>query len=260
MTQNQGLAVGVVGTLAVTLGLIGFARAETPEKPTVEPKADQLLKQMSDFLAKQQAFSVGTEHGTEVVLKTGQKLDLVANSNVVIQRPNRLRTDRSGEIADLSFYYDGKEITLYGRKMNMYATAEAPHALDAAIDFARQQLDLEAPAADLLYSNPYKVLMEDVVSGSYIGEAVIDGKQCHHLAFRGNETDWQIWIEDGARPLPLRFVIVSKKVTGAPEFTVTLKNWNLNPTINPDLFTFTPPPKAERIEFVRLGQIKQTRR
>jgi hypothetical protein len=216
----------------------------------VDPKADEVLRRMSDFLSGQQTFSFAAEHATEVVLQSGQKLEFLADSNVTVQRPNHLRSDRRGEKANVSLYYDGKSVTLYGHGMNMYATAAAPPTLDAAIDFTRKQLNLEAPAADLLYADPYRVLMEDVVASTYVGEAVVDGVKCHHLAFRGNETDWQIWVEDGARPVPRRYVIVTKKVTGAPEFQVELREWNLSPQVTPGMFVFTPPPKSERIDFV----------
>lgn len=228
--------------------------------PAVDPKAADLLRRMSDFLAAQKTFSVSAEHDTEVVTDSGQKLDFVADSTLTVQRPNKLRSDRLGEAAQLSFYYDGKAVTLYGHRMNLYATAPAPATLDETIDFARQNLDLDAPAADLLYTKPYDVLMEDVVSGKYITTAVIDGKTCHHLAFRGHETDWQIWIEDGARPLPHRFIISSKKVNGSPDYTVELTKWDLNPKISADLFTFAPPPKAQRIEFAGLKAQKESRR
>jgi hypothetical protein len=272
MRRSQSRKVGAVGAIAVALGIVGAAVAQAPAPPptpparkapaapaaAVEPKASQTLKRMSDFLGSQQAFSLSTEHMTQVVDQSGQKLDFVADSTLVVQRPNKLRSDRVGEGMDLSLYYDGSALTLYGRRMNTYATADAPATLDETIDFARQELELEAPAADLLYGKPYDVLMEDVVSGTYVGQTTLDGKKCHHLAFRGNETDWQIWIEDGARPVPLRFVIVSKKVAGAPEFAVSLKSWNFRPRITPELFTFTPPPNAEQIDFFRHGVGEKT--
>lgn len=268
MTKRQSWTLRVAAVLAVALGIVGSTEAQAPAPPAkkaepapeIEPKADATLKRMSDFLASQQAFSLSTESVTQVVLESGQKLDFVADSSVTVQRPNKMRTDRKGQVADLSLYYDGKALTLFGRRMNYYATTQAPPKLDEAIDFARAELDIEAPAADLLYENPYEMLMEDVVSGKYVGLSDIDGKKCHHLAFRGNETDWQIWIEDGPRPLPRKFVIVSKKVEGAPQFEVTIGNWNLAPKISPAMFTFVPPPKAERIDFVRHGKQKQTRR
>ncbi|HXU83226.1 MAG TPA: DUF2092 domain-containing protein [Polyangia bacterium] len=264
MTRRKRWAV--IGGAAAVLGVASLAVARQQETapgavppaaggkaaaaPRVDPKANELLKRMSDYLSGLQTFSFVAEHATEVVLQSGEKLEFLADSNVMVQRPNHLRSDRRGEKANVSLYYDGKSVTIYGHRMNMYAMAAAPPTLDAAIDFTRKQLNVEAPAADLLYAAPYPILMEDVVSGTYVGEAVVDGAKCHHLAFRGNETDWQVWIEDGARPLPRRYVIVSKKVVGTPEFQVELRAWNLSPQVTPEMFVFRPPPGSERIDFV----------
>jgi hypothetical protein len=236
------------------------APAQPQEAPKIDPKAERILKGMCDYLAAQKTFSVEAGHVLQAVLKSGEKLDFVADSDLTVQRPNKLRSDRLGEIAHVSFYYDGKDMTIFGRKVNMYATTPAPPTLDEAIDFARQKLDIDAPAADLLYAKPYDTLMEDVVSSQYVSEATIDGQKCHHLAFRGNETDWQIWVADGPQPLPLRYTIVTKKVAGEPQFTVTLAKWNTNPHIVADTFTFTPPKGAERIDFLRNPAPKHTER
>ncbi|WP_164018574.1 DUF2092 domain-containing protein [Pyxidicoccus trucidator] len=224
--------------------------AERAQKPVVDPKARALVEKMSDFLAGQQRFSVQTDGSMEVVLKTGEKIEYDFSSTVRLQRPDKLRSDRRGEVADVEFYYDGRTFTLFGKKTRYYATTEAPPKLDDAIDAAREKLGLEAPGADLLYSNPAKILMEDVVSGSNLGSSFVRGVPCQHLAFRGNETDWQLWIEDGPVPVPRKLLIVSKKVEGLPEFVVELSEWDFSPRFNDSVFRFTRPDGAERIDFL----------
>ena len=81
------------------------------------------------------------------------------------------------------------------------------------------------PGADLLLSNSYDELMANVIDSKHIGQGVVDGVECEHLAFRGPETDWQIWIETGAKPVPRKYVITSKTVTGAPQYTLTIRDW-----------------------------------
>src|SRR5438270_319657 len=129
------------------------------------------------------------------------------------------------------------------------ATGAAPATLDETIDFVREKFDIDAPGADLLYSNPYAILTEDAVSGTYINQDDVDGTSCHHLAVRGNETDWEIWIEEGARPLPHKFAIVSKKVTELPEFDVRLYDWQLDAVLPDSTFTFTPTKGQQQVDF-----------
>jgi hypothetical protein len=71
------------------------------------------------------------------------------------------------------------------------------------------------------------------------------------LAFRGNEVDWQIWIQEGSKPLPKKFIITSKWLTGAPQFTVVAKKWDLSPKLTEDFFTFVPPQDGQKIDFIR---------
>jgi hypothetical protein len=227
--------------------------------PNVDPKADELLHKMSNELATMKAFSVETKQVMEVVTKEGEMLQGIAESTVHLQRPNKLVTDRVGPMGGGKVYYDGKTLTVFGKRDNMYATSPAPPTLDAAIDFARDKLSIDAPAADLLNSNPYAVLTDDVVSGRYVGEEPIGDRMCHHLAYRGNETDFQIWVEDGPHALPCRFVITSKKVQGSPTYQVSLSDWKPE-NLAPDAFTFTPPPDATKISFVTLGEQKKGKR
>ena len=49
--------------------------------------------------------------------------------------------------------------------------------------------------------------------------------ECDHLAFRAKETDWQIWIAQGQNPYPCRYVITSKGVDQAPQFTLEIRDW-----------------------------------
>jgi hypothetical protein len=209
---------------------------------------------MSDYLAGLEQFSVQTENTLEVVLRSGEKIQYVNPVNISIRRPDKLRADRKGDIVNQEFYYDGKTFTLYMNDVNYYATVEAAPTIEETIDFARESLDVYAPGGDLIYQNAYDVLTEDVVSGFYVGLSVIDGVKCHHLAFRGNEVDWQIWVEDGDKPLPKKFIITSKWMTGAPQFTLSVKSWNVSPKLTEDMFTFVPPKGAQKIDFIRLSR------
>jgi hypothetical protein len=241
----------IMAMAALTVG-VGFSTYSQGQSAEIEPKADQLLRKMSDYLGGLQQFSFQTENNVEIVLRSGEKIQYDNPAEVLIRRPNKLRADRKGDLVDQEFYYDGKTLTLYHKEGNYYATVAAPSTLDETIDFAREVLDVQAPGGDLIYKNAYNILTEDVISGFYVGLSVVGGIKCHHLAFRGNEVDWQIWIEEGEKPMPKKFIVTSKWMTGAPQFTVMIKSWNLSPKVTEDLFTFLPPKDAQKIEFVRL--------
>jgi len=240
-----------VVALAV-LVLAGWPQLGHAQPTGVEPQAEKLLRRMSDYLAGRQQFTLKAESTLEAVLTSGQKLQYDSPATLMLSRPNKLRAHRKGDLANQEFFYDGKSLTLYNPRENLYATTAAPATVDEMLDFAREKLDIIAPAAELLYKNAAEKMLKEASSGFVVGQSIIGSVKCTHLAFRGAEVDWQIWIEDGSRPLPRKFMLTSKQVSGAPQFTVLIRNWDLTAKLTDQEFTFTPPKGAKKIEFLML--------
>jgi len=242
--------------LLLLLGLVAspaFAGTSTsPGAPPIDPEADRELRKMSDYLASLRSFRVDAQATDEMVTKDGQKLQFVADSRISVRRPDRLRSDRLGAFADTIIRYDGDKFSVYGKRTGYYATAPAPNTLDAAIDTAHAKYGIDSPASDLWVSRPYAELTGDVKKGRYVGLEPIQGVNCHHLAFQGTDVDWQIWIEDGPRPVPRRYVVSTKDQPTKPEYTVALSDWQPNPTLDDSLFMFVPPAGSQRIELMPL--------
>jgi hypothetical protein len=224
--------------------------AEAPKKakaPDIEPKAGEALQQMCDYLKNLQQFSVQTEITEDVLLTTGQKIQLGKTVEASVRRPDRMRADSQGDAENRQMLYDGKSITLMDRSKNVYSTINAPPEIDAALNHAIQAFNLRAPLADLIYTEAYKNLTSGVISGFYAGLHKVQGVPCHHLAFRQKDIDWQIWIENGPTPLPRKFLITDKKAKGL-QFTALFSKWNTSPQLEEGLFNFVPPEKAEKID------------
>jgi hypothetical protein len=228
----------------------GFALAAHAQPAGIDPEARRLLKASTDFLAKQQRFSADTRITLEIVLKSGQKIEFNHTARQSVQRPNKLRAERTGDLVNQVFVYDGKSLTLYNPQDKVYAQVAAPDTLDGMLDFARTKLDIVAPASDLLYKDAYDILMDGVTDGLVVGKAVIEGVRCEHLAFRAPHVDLQVWVQEGSQPLPRRFVITTRDLPNAPQFAVTITRWNLKPEFGAQTFSFTPPAGAKRVEFL----------
>ncbi|MCK5139892.1 MAG: DUF2092 domain-containing protein, partial [Thermodesulfovibrionia bacterium] len=56
--------------------------------------------------------------------------------------------------------------------------------------------------------------------------------------------------ENSETPLPRKLIISEKWITGGPQFTALLSDWNLSAQLKDNLFTFVPPEKAKKIEFL----------
>lgn len=228
----------------------GFSVVVQAQPAGISAEAKQLLKSSTDFLASQEHFSADTRNTLEIVLKSGQKIELNHTARQSVQRPNKLRAERTGDLVDQVFIYDGKSLTLYNPQDNIYSQVAAPDTLDGMLDFARTELDIVAPAGDIIAEKAYEILMNEVTDGFVVGKAVIEGVRCDHLAFRAPLVDLQIWIQEGEQPLPRRFVITTRDVVNAPQFAVTVTRWNLEPTFDAQTFGFTPPADATKVDFL----------
>jgi hypothetical protein len=232
------------------IAIVSVSAAVRAQPTGIAPEAQRLLKASTDFLASQKQFSADTRNTLEVVLKSGQKVEFNHTARLSVQRPNKLRAERTGDLVDQVFVYDGKSLTLHNPKDKAYAQMAAPDTLEAMLEFARTKLDIVAPAGDLLNKNAYAILMDGVTDGFVVGKAVIEGVRCDHLAFRAPHVDLQIWVREGAQPLPCKLVITTRDLPNAPQFAVTVSKWNLKPTFDKQTFSFTPPTGAKKVDFL----------
>lgn len=222
------------------------------EAPDIEPKAAEILRQMSESLKAVKQFTFHADASVDQVMDTGQKLMYTATIDVAVRRPDRFHVDLDGERRDLSFWYDGKNLTLLGKKLNYYAVAQVPGETDAALDHMANRLGFTPPLSDMLISDPYPAMTAAVDFGYYVGLTEIFGVRCHHLAFVQENIDWQIWIEDTKRMMPKMVVITYKQVESSPQYTAVLSDWNLSARLKDELFTFVAPEGADQIEFLTL--------
>jgi hypothetical protein len=218
-------------------------------KPKIEPRADEILKKACTCLAGLKQFGLKVEETFDQMSEAGQKLQFTNRRKVLVHRPGQLMADSEGDTTKQLFYYNGKTITLFDPAAKTYATLEAPATLDGMFDFLNENLGFSIPTADLIYSDPYKVLTERVEEGYYVGEHWVGDKKCHHLAFRQRGMDWQLWVDAGDKPLPLKFLITYLRLPGEPQFATVL-TWDESAKLAEETFAFKPPADAKKIEFV----------
>ena len=107
----------------------------------------------------------------------------------------------------------------------------------------------------MLLTDPYPGLMTDVTKSTYLGTAHVNGIECHHLALRATHVDSQIWVQTGKTPLPMKHIITSKWVTGAPQHVVRYRNWNTKPKIDAKIFKFVAAKGAKKLDSVPVNEL-----
>ena len=214
----------------------------------VQPKADEGLRQMSKHLAGVRQFSFQVYDMVDELLDSGQKIQLSSTRRIAVRRPDRVSAETVGDLLNERVRYDGSTLTVLDIQQNVYSAIQVPDNIDEALDYVAQRYGLTMPLADLLVSDPYEDVIGGVQFGQYIGLHDVQGVKCHHLAFRQEGLDWQIWVEDGARPLPRKLVITYKAAPGQPQYVAFLGEWNLSPQLPDSAFTLEIPEGVERID------------
>ena len=243
----------------VQVAVMGLALTAVPIGSTAQAEDDagKILKAMSDYVGKQKSISVAFDTDIEVITPEIQKIQFASSGTVLMNRPDKLHATRTGGYADVELVFDGKTVSVLGKNMNAYVQADAPGTVDQLVDLLRNKYSIDMPGADLFLSNSYDEMMDGVLDAKHIGQGVIEGVECEHLAFRTLDTDWQIWIETGDHPIPRKYVITSKSTAAAPQYTITIRDWKTDTQASADAFTFKPPANAKKGDFAALSDIDE---
>ncbi len=215
--------------------------------------AAKVLKAMSDYVASQKNISLTFDTDIEVITSDLQKIQFASSGQMLLSRPDKVRASRIGGYADVELVYDGRTLSLLGKNLNAYAQISSTGSIDQLVSRSRNEFGAAIPGADFLLSNSYDELTKDVTDAKHIGRGVIDGIECDHLAFRNHEVDWQLWVEVGGRPIPRKYVITSKTETGAPQYTLRIKDWKTDVQVPAGAFAFEPPAGAKKVAFPSLS-------
>ena len=228
-------------TTVLMLSISGAAyAADSDSSSLLDPQAAALLKKMSDYMAGLKSFTADAYVFDEQIMGDGFKLSVLGAGVLKVQRPNKfyIAYKDMGRVREA--FFDGNSIIVHAKGTGMFIKAPVTDGADVngALDIIAEKTEAELPARDLISTDAYTPLMEPVEESAYLGADEIAGVTCRQLAFRTDEVDWQLWIEEGKRPLPCRYTITSKWVYAAPQHTVTFTNWKVNPKLSAKEFKF----------------------
>ena len=253
--RRSGPAVGwcafaMALVLATLLSVMPSAQAQDQD-------ATKILKAMTDYVASQKVISATYDSDIEVITNNLQKIQFASSGQMLLSRPDKARVSRLGGYVDAELVFDGKTLSVLGKNLNAYAQTDATGSIDQLVARLRDEFGVPIPGADLLLSGAYDEMMKDVLDAKHIGRGVIDGVECDHLAFRNDDVDWQIWIQLGSRPIPRKYVITNKAVTGAPQYTLRIKEWKTDVQVPANAFAFKPPADVKKVDIGALSGIDE---
>ena len=220
-------------------------------KPVLEPKAIELLKASCARLAAAHTMTFTAEVTYESPSRMGFPLAYTTKSEVVMQRPNKLRVITLGDGPASEFYYDGKIIMAYAPAEDLVAIADAPPTLDETMEVAYHIGAIYFPFDDVIVSDPYKDISDDLRMAFYIGQSnVVGGTTTDMVAYDTGGVFVEIWIgAEDKLPRMLRAIFADdpQKLRHRLE----LSNWHIDSNVSADFFTSEKATNAKHIKFAR---------
>ena len=222
-------------------------RADAKPAPKIDPAAVSALDRMGAFLRGLHSFAVDAEVTTDDVLPNGQKVKYQGLAELKVRRPDRLRAEINGDRRKQTMFYDGASFTVHDLDTNYFASFKAPPTLKELAEVAETKYGIDLPLADLFAwgSGQSDAMVKSAVD---LGPSTVKGTPCRHYAFRQNDVDWQLWIQDGDAAVPRRLVITTSAERSEPEHDVIM-SWNLSAEFPDKVFVFTAPPGSAKIDF-----------
>ena len=229
-------------------------QAQPAKTANVDPK--QVLRQMCDYLNSLKEFSFKGEVTDDHTYDAGDKLQFAFSLEGYVKRPDKIRLNAKGDLQNKEFFYDGKAITIYDTVKKVYATAAMPSTIDEALDKASSDYEIRLIPAQLAKTNLFEQITKGLEDEVYVGEGTVFGVKCHHVAFDNGEVVGQFWVEASDKPVLRKVVLTYKDVEFSPQWTMYLTEWNVSPQLADNLFAFSPPQGAKKIDFMTIKETK----
>lgn len=247
--KRLGTAIAIGVGLSLSLAAPGLA--QTPPAASadsaVEPAAVQALQKMAAYLATLNTFEVRTVTSLDLVTESGQRITLDGTGSYKVRRPNGFVIEVATDWKKRVFLYDGKTFTMYAPELGYYATAAAPPTNIATLNVLYERYGIAFPIEDLfLWNDPKSRTPDQLSSAIAVGRNTVDGVLTDHYAYRQGDVDWQLWIEQGDRPLPRKLVIIDRSDLAQPAYTARL-TWTVNPPLVDQDFAFRQAGSAKPI-------------
>jgi hypothetical protein len=218
---------------------------------SLEPKAVDLLKASSATLAAAKSMSFTAVVSYENPSLLGPPLVYTTKTDVLMQRPDKVRAITSGDGPASEFYLDGKTMTAFEPASNLAATAKAPATIDAALAAAYKDAAIYFPWTDVVVADPWKDVAEGLKLAFYIGQSeIVGGTKTDMVAYANDLVFVQAWI-DADDKLPRRLRAVYANDPSRLRHEMELSNWKLDVAVPDGAFASKQAASAKPIPFAR---------
>lgn len=248
-------ATSLALSLSIEAQTAAKAQASDDKESAIEPSAMHAIEVMAQKLRSLKTFTVTANVTNEDVLDSGQKVTYGGTVTYKVRAPDHLFASIDSDRKQRSFYYDGRQFTIYAPRMHYYARKPMTGTVGEIVATAQQQYDIDMPLADLFYWGTDKAPASAIQSATVIGPARVGKVECDHLLMRQSGVDWQVWISRQSL-LPMKLVIANLDDSTQPEYSATF-DWDTSANLADAAFSFTPAAEDHQIQINKDTQTKE---
>jgi len=228
-------------------------RAAEPQAPAEAPQVEDVLRAMSQYLSKANAYTYHAEIEFDQVLPGGPKIRLAGAVDVAVERPGKLFVDYRDDVSDRVVWFTEGRVTILDPVASTYAEISGPRDIDGMVAKLEADYGFSMPLGELAESNPDQVLTRGVEVAHYVGIHDVEGIYCHHVVLQRKDIDIQVFVEVGDKPVPRKIVFDYPNRTGWPQYTASITEWSFKPPAK-DLFEPKVPKDSAKVEFLPIQE------
>ena len=223
---------------------------------TLDADASAALDRMGAHLSSLGSFRLTSNASTEEVYANGQKLQFLQRTTYTMGGPTSLHVKIETDSQTRDVFYNGKTFTIVAPKVGKYIQLPASGTVGQILTRAYEDWGIDFPVQDLFRWGDASATAERPKEGFKVGSARIGDAMTDHYAFRQTGVDWQIWIDQGDKPLPRKMVITNLEDAAQPQY-VAYFTWDMAPSIAPGAFNFKPAATDKRIDLSDFAAAKK---
>lgn len=216
--------------VALTLPATTMAQSQTA------PSIDDLLRGMTDTLNTSDALTLHVEKLFDDVLMTGEKLQYAGAIDVALRRPDRFHVSYGDDLSAMEAWYDGSRFVLVDLMAGVYGLLPASDTIDTTLATVAETYGVRMPLGGLLSNDAYELITERATVKRYVGLHDVGGVPAHHIYLTDGTVAWQLWIDAGERPLPIKLVVTALDLPGTPQTIFFFTEWDLDPDLPDETF------------------------
>lgn len=233
---------------------VSFAEQTTVPASTalkVDQKALDIIRETSDVLAKARSLSFRVKRAFEEPAANGQPLFYTMSTDVVLQRPDKLKIVTLADGPPSEFYYDGKEMAVFLPSANLVAVEAAPPKIEELLEAAYTKAGIYFPFVDFIVDDPYTAITEKLTSAFVVGQSnVVGDTTTNIIAIANPDFQAQIWI--GAKDkLPRLVWLTPTNSKTKPRSMLEFSNWRIGPSTSAKLFHSAKAWSAPRMKLAK---------